>query len=391
MFRKLLEVHIWHDYLLQEGDSTPSNVPLTYHISELFDIIPSKRTRAILQSYDLLYRSTNTGFILLSRVKEAQPNETFSIFDEGIKLSFFIQVKHPGFSVMTNLPFEGFNKNLFYFSNLKSNILNIGDRAIHFLSNPLSGFKSGHTYLMGELIRAKNQVAEVINVPVKAIRNNRPIPKTWAVGKNTQYVTKTDRMPIGAQVFQYRGDNLNPEQEVIFRVKNSFQEDVIIESKKYPEDPEKKLEHTLSLNNQSEGIYTIFLDENPIHTSYLLPNREFSSPPLGVIELFHTPHAKQPEVPEGYRFIDIGEDPAIPLSNLANRVYHLHFKNRMTFWRYVSGNEETTLDEPRPLSKFHGKHVDQGKKMPDPGLSGLEKEIEPGNPVREKYISKIYL
>ncbi|MEZ4848556.1 MAG: hypothetical protein R3B93_08040 [Bacteroidia bacterium] len=387
-FTKLLEVRIWHDYLLF-AEKLPPDIPSRYDVTELVNIVPSEKTKTILESYNLLFRPTSTGFVVLAKTIGEEPAQTFTIFDEPVKLSFLIQGKHPAFPVMTNLPLQGFTKNLLYFNNLQSNVLNIENKVVHYISTPLPGYEPGFKYQMSDLIRHGNKVYEVIDIPVE----NPPESAPWAMGKNTQYVSKADRVLIGTGMFDYEGANQNPGEEVIFTIRNSFGEGVFEEKTTSPEDPEEKVAHKLRFRGKAEEIYSIFKDEALVGRVYFLDPKMFS-PPLGVIELFHTPGGpNMPVIQSGYRYIDTGQDPQAPLSIPTGRVYHIHFKSRMTFWRYVSKEGEKTLDKPRSFSMtFSGVLDENNKKLPDPDLSGIEIEKqEIDDMVKEKYISKIYI
>ena len=164
----------------------------------------------------------------------------------------------------------------------------------------------------------------------------------------------------------------------------------------YPEDPAQDLLHNLYLGNLEEGKYELYLEGIFLEPLFVLPKEERNRP-LGVIELHHTPHSVNPdlpEVPDDYRFIEIGQDPANPLSNPTGITYHLHFKSRMTFRRYIFEDREVDLPIPQALSLVYGGAEIEGTKMPDPELSSIDRELEikePGNLIKEKFISRIYV
>lgn len=405
VFTKLFEVRIWHDYSFL-GDIIPEHPSFSYKVTELVKVYPSKRTRDILASYNLIYKPTQAGFIVIARVKESEAVQTFSRFDERVKLSFFIQAKHPNFSIFTNLPLQDFTNHLLYFDNLTANTIEIDGRPLHFISNPLPGFSPGHVYQVGDLVREHGKVFEAIDIPVAEAPMPNIVQNAWASGKNTQYVTGSDRMPYGAGSFRFDGPNQAPGQEVLFSVKNQFGEPIDLGLKNipgeeipmgkavYPDNPEMNLKHDLFFGSKTEGLYSIFLGNEDLGPFYILPSREITNP-LGVIELFHAPPGKNgaiPAVPDGFGFIDVGPDPENPLSMPTGIIYNLHFKSRMTFRRYISADGVNIHGLPLPLSQaFAGVEID-GKKMPDPDVLSIHREVDMvGGQARERYFSNVYV
>ncbi|GJM34466.1 MAG: hypothetical protein DHS20C18_34670 [Saprospiraceae bacterium] len=405
LFARLFEVRIWHDYLFLEN-SIPEHIPAEYKANELINIVPSKRTRDILKAYNLIYKPTQAGFLIVSRIQEGEFNQTFTQFDERIKLTFYIQIKHPSFSIFTNQSLQNFTNQLFYFDNLEANTIDINGRSHHFISNPIPGFNADHIYNMGDLVREQNDVFEVIDIPIIEAPISNVVQDTWAQAKNTQYITNSDRVPYGAGVFRFNGPNQNPGQEALFSVKNQFGENIELglqnipgeeipsEKAVYPNDPEVNLKHSLFFGGKTEALYSIFLNNEDLGPFYVLPARE-NITPLGVIELFHTPPTENediPAVPAHFGFIDIGPDPENPLSIPRGIVYNLHFKSRMTFRRFISSSQVNIYDRPLPLSRAFAGVIINGKKMPDPDVLDIQREVDVvDNQTRERYFSNVYI
>ena len=185
-FVKLLEMRIWHDYSFI-GEIIPDLVPLSYNVHELIEIVPSQRTQKILKDYDLLFKTTSAGFIVLVRLKHEDSLASFTSFEASEKLTFYLYSKHPYFSTMTNLPQVTFDKHLLYFNNLDKNILQLGNRNVLHISKSLPAYDPDFldSYKMGEVIRKDGKVWEVIDIPPKDLngQDQEEIEKSWAAGK----------------------------------------------------------------------------------------------------------------------------------------------------------------------------------------------------------------
>ena len=405
VFTKLLEVRIWHDYFFL-GATIPEQVPIQLDNSDLFEIVPSHRTEKVLRSLNLIFKTTRLGFQLIARIKEGDPNVTFASFDKRVKLTFFLRAKHPAFSIITGLPIGSFSKQLFYFQNLRTNTIDIGGNSVHFLSTPLPGFEQSSVYEMGDLIRVQERVFEVIDIPA----NQQPVPglnrSDWAEGKNSQYVSRLDQVPYDTRLFSYEGKNTKPGKEVFFKVQNQFGEviplglqnipgeEIPVEKVTSPTDKNVNLRHTLFFGDTPEGLYTLSLEKDDLGVFYYIPGGEISKP-LGVIELFHTPptDAKDiPNVPQGFGFIDIGPDRKNPLSIPTGINYNLHFKSRLTYRRFISGDKVETLDRPLPLSLALQRVEIDNKKMPEPDVMSIDRVVDQvNNRTRERYFSNVFV
>lgn len=433
VYQKLLEVKIWHDYLLTK-DSFPQELPNSYDINDIFEIVPSPITVNLLDAYNLIFKATKTGFMLISEVDESplgkMHNQTFIRFDERVKLSFYLILKDPYFLNYTNLSLSNSpKKQLVYVNNLNSNSLTFGEKNLCFLSKPIPEYQSDLILDMGDLVVKDDLVFEVIDVPIteEPIPNPDPLQLNWEIAKKTQYITKNDLSSTQKWIFRFQGQN-SPEKAgntVRFKVKNIFGEvielgmqnipgeAIPIEKASYPKDPNEPLIHDLDLSRLPEGQYTITLEDDVIEDGsfYRIPPK-VNDTLFGVIELYHLPpnlNDTDPQLPEKNAFIDTGDDPENPLSKPKGQTYHLHFKNRLTFWRYIFRNKsEVTETRPRPLSKKITL-LDQSKlKLPDgvevgplrlPNaeiftLTKKEEEVETDNNQklkRIKYLSNIHV
>lgn len=117
----LFKVDILHHYFLNKGDNEFSVMSdderqkqLQHYLTgAYFKIRPSSQTAAILAGHKLVFRTTQTGFIVLALIDRAKPVQTL---DKDLDLTFMMHLSDPFFYSYTDLELENSGK-IFYFSN----------------------------------------------------------------------------------------------------------------------------------------------------------------------------------------------------------------------------------------------------------------------------------
>ncbi|MCB0594911.1 MAG: hypothetical protein H6557_34465 [Lewinellaceae bacterium] len=416
VYKKLFEVRIWHDFSILP-ETIPERAPRLYDVREWLEIVPSRVTRELLENYHLIYKTTPSGFMVICEVKEGDPTQTFIRFGQRLKMSFHLRLKDVFFGNYTNIPLNYSSGRFFYFNNLSTNIIQVGDHTLNFLSKPLPSYDPGRAYAIGELARENEMVYEVVDIPVTEAPGTVPGQDFWEQAKNTQYITEQDQLSFLSGRFQYRGpvppppppdddDSEEEERFVFFEVTNLFGErvplgfrnadgeEVPLERAAAPHDPVANLEYTLPLRGIAEGLYKVSLEGEAVGEFYLL-HAASNAPVFGVIELFHTPLADNGEdvtVSDDHAFIDQGGDTGNPVSVPTEIIYHLHFKNRMTFWRFISGDTVENSPRPRPISTQVANVTIGGRRMPNPGVLSVQREVEEvDGTTKVKFYSNIYV
>ncbi|NJM15257.1 MAG: hypothetical protein HC896_07670 [Bacteroidales bacterium] len=115
-YKKLFEVNLWHDYLLNKGDerfndlneADKNKILESYNIHSYLHIEPTPDTIKKISNYHLAFRKTSYGFLIGMKVQELvdNGNTIYTPFIETgdfFSLAFAVQVKDLGFFNFTNL------------------------------------------------------------------------------------------------------------------------------------------------------------------------------------------------------------------------------------------------------------------------------------------------
>ncbi len=125
-YKPLFKVDILHNYFLNLGldefaamtDSDKSKQLDSYEITSFLNIIPTPKTLQKLNGQNLVFKITNNGFTVWSKVTGNNDNIPFISLDDELSFTFLVQLKDSTFYNYTNLKLENAGK-LYYFSNQK--------------------------------------------------------------------------------------------------------------------------------------------------------------------------------------------------------------------------------------------------------------------------------
>lgn len=311
-------------------------------------IAPTEESLLVLKNYNLLYRQTGDGILVLARVIDTEGTLKIPISKtEGFKLSFYIYIKTKYFINLTNLPLELAQsesispaKNGYYFSNLSIQEKELAD----FPATP--------------------------NPTFKLLTNNA-----------TGAVSKVDSLPYVPNIFK----------AVFNPAKKDFKlalKEVTLNESPPPYDvneAQEFKEYQINLSKVPNGLQNIILDgiEIPIYLS----NSAFHKAPFGIIEIFHND----------------AESIISDTNTIQGVTYTIFFENRSVFWKYLfSGASSSTnninsftksenplayiSDTVRPLKDTYQSIEWGSKKLPNPD----GKIIKPKDQSTD-YISEVYL
>lgn len=120
-----------------------------------FNIIPSEQTKEVLNGYKLVakqYMNRLYAALLLDKNGNPQPKP-----EEGMQLTFFLELNNRLFFNYTNLPFTSLSGKVYYFSNRNTNVSN----GRQFLSLQYAPYNNGKQYKPGDqTINASGTVFE---------------------------------------------------------------------------------------------------------------------------------------------------------------------------------------------------------------------------------------
>ena len=125
-YKPLFKVDILHNYFLNLGldefaamtDSEKSKQLDSYEISSFVNIIPTPKTQQKINGHNLVFKTTNNGFTVWSKVTGNNDNIPLISLDDELSFTFLVQLKDSTFYNYTNLKLESAGK-LYYFSNQK--------------------------------------------------------------------------------------------------------------------------------------------------------------------------------------------------------------------------------------------------------------------------------
>ncbi|WP_339901445.1 hypothetical protein [uncultured Cyclobacterium sp.] len=108
-YKKLFLLKVYHSYYLNSGevafedleeDDRQTNLR-KYNWQDFLRITPTQATLKNFKRFQLLYRFTNEGIIVFSRVMEENVQESFISIEQDLVLSFLISYKDPYFENYT--------------------------------------------------------------------------------------------------------------------------------------------------------------------------------------------------------------------------------------------------------------------------------------------------
>lgn len=125
-YRELFRMKVLHQFFLDKGseeffdmDETDQKKQLSqYDFRSMMNIVPTSDTEKKIKGHNLVFRPTNTGFMVLTKLEGENDQEPFIELADTLSLTFLMQLEDPLFYNYTDLKFENVNR-LYYFSNKK--------------------------------------------------------------------------------------------------------------------------------------------------------------------------------------------------------------------------------------------------------------------------------
>ncbi len=125
-YRPLFDVKILHQYFLDKGNEEFINMNaaekekqlIGYQLSKFFHISVSAETRQKLDGQLMVFKSTNAGFTVWTKVSGVSENVPFVLIANNLEFTFLLKLKNHTFYNYTDLSFESIGK-LFFFSNIR--------------------------------------------------------------------------------------------------------------------------------------------------------------------------------------------------------------------------------------------------------------------------------
>lgn len=393
----LFEVNILHHYLLDAGTTSfntmtveqQAEVMLKYDIRELFDVIPTGQCQKILNAHHCVMKATSQGIIVGIRAEEAEGTEgykPFNPFSDDTEFTFILRLRDMNLLNYSALPFPGNTGTMYVFHNNSS----LSPKSFpHIAANPPSFHGDGRNYYPGDMLSDNPASASTLFTALRKTVNN-PASNTdrWLAepmtGDNPVYANENDRQPLERGLVFYPALHVYRKEEVT--VVNEAG-NIVTPSVDVAEGNNTGIQ--LDMRPFPDGFYTLHMlsEDEPEHeesyTFYLFKER---ISPFGMIKL--ALHAYD----DAYNMLN-------PNGTLRSPVYRLHFRNRRTYWRYLSKDFHTPFvtEEPLPLTRdgvvpnLTAKNKDnEDVDLPNPGKAPVKTEAL-SDPNEDKFYSEIHL
>lgn len=395
IYKSLFEVKIRHHYFLNKGEKEwdsmnteeKDNQEEKFDVREILDITPTLDCNKLLNAHNCVFRKTATGILI--GIKAKPDPATPGKFKPFVSLSnetfrFAIKLKDYNFLNYTALTLQSARNKLYVLSNSRVNSTGIFPA----LTAIPPIFESGKTYMPGDMLsdNASSQT-KLFTALIKTTANpagsadwltenqggNTPMSYInlndsyhVANGFFTYTMKEKDSLPI-AQIKDAAGNTINPKMEILQGDFYTLQVDML---------------------KFKEGFYTIKIEsDNPAYhdeiTFYLLQN---SYTPFAIIEI------KVKSRQSAYDLINQG--------SLTSPVFEIRFRNRYTYWRYISKKFSTpyTTENPLPLTRNGNIEVlkppepeeTEPMALPNPSVSLVKAEALL-NETETKYYSDIHI
>lgn len=214
-YGKLCEAKISHAYFLDQGavpfealsDTLQERLTARFNSGELFEIVPTAATLQRMQAANLIFKPTQTGFMLGVRLQETAGSlQPFVPLPPDLKLFFGLKPVSPYLTNFSGLPLQPppFAPFCWHFFNASGN----QREGRLFLHRPIPDFSPSRAYEAGEVYLDGNELFEAIRAtgpsgsPVAADWRLTP-PDTFSAGQSYR---KGDRVLAQGRVYQAKVD-----------------------------------------------------------------------------------------------------------------------------------------------------------------------------------------
>ncbi|BAY23209.1 hypothetical protein NIES2100_29730 [Calothrix sp. NIES-2100] len=321
LYKKILDLDIWHDYYLGQPDP-PKSPPPDYDISEILTVVPTPECLRILRNLHWIFRPQPRGASIFAHVEQVSSSDFGTVIpvNRPERLTFWLVVRDRYFANFTNLPLSIPRHLIYYFSNLSGN----QGHAL-FLTQPLSVYTANTTYHLGQLVTHNGKTLEALRDHTSD--STKPDVKNWNTLPLSQYVTELDQLPRSGLSRTYTIPRASPHQTFGLTLldvnkQKSFSFEVTVPDTHTPGEP---IATSLNFSGQIPGRYRLYLDGTQVDEFVLLDPMAASNA-FGLVEILLNPQL----VPSAFSLLQ----PQNKQTLIQPQTYIIRFKNRATHWRY---------------------------------------------------------
>lgn len=298
-----------------------------------FIISPSLKSLRVLSGHEIIAKQY--GNELYAGI-QSDGNKPSKPIDEGLQMTFFLQLNNPLFFNYTNLPFTFSPGKIYYFTNRNNNTANGKD----FLSSKIMPYNSSTTYKPGDM--ATNSSGTVFS----AIRTNDlshqfDLSHTdyWMQIDNNQFMSESDALQLMPSVSTYNFSSLQSSVNISVSGYNSatadYSKPVLSKAINFPTPASS---FTLDLSMLEPGKYSLTVNGTQ---QWIYINDELNADQVfGVVDIFNE------TTPASCNLVDGS-------GNLLSPLYSVFFLNRATIWKYFfTSTAQGTIDDTANVYQF---------------------------------------
>lgn len=393
----LFEVKVLHHFFLNKGETgfdhmsaeEQAQIMLNYDVRDFLEIYPTPDCIRVLDAHKCIFKATSQGIVVGIRAEANNENPPlfvpFNPFPVDQVFAFAIQLRDMNFLNYTALPFDESSGKAYIFKNFSNGSpLRFPD-----LSSSPPSFKNGRVYFPGDMVSNDPNNFTSLFTAINKTTNPTSDTTDWQaehLSPNVplNYANSGDRHNVshGMLLYKVNVPDLAPAITVKTALGSIISPEINILSGDY---------RTVQIDMRGfpDGFYTVdFESLNPPYTDsfsfYLLQGR---TRPFGILNL-----AMLSNNP-AYNMID-------ETGCLRSPVYHLRFRNRRTYWRYVGKNfnSGSVTEGPLPLTRYGVIHNVKVKNkdgedvhgLPNPGNAPIKTEAL-RNQGENKFYSEIHI
>ncbi len=282
-----------------------------------FTIIPSAQTASVLEGHKMLVKQYDNKLFAWVQVDES--GKPFILPEQGMQLTFFLQLNNSLFFNYTNLPSSYPSGKVYYFTNRNNNISN-GKK---FLSGDILLYDSSKTYNIGDVaINNTSTVFQAIRSSSAATPFNLSDTNHWVQIDNNQYMTETDNLQWLSPLSTFKFAAPQSTATIMVLGYNTAANDytTLVLSKTISfTKPVSSFE--LDLSTLPVGKYILNIN-GAVQNIYL--NDELNGTSVfAVIDIFN-----EATLATQYQLLDNS-------NNLSSPDFSIYFLNRSTIWKYI--------------------------------------------------------
>lgn len=286
-----------------------------------FVITPTNSTAALLSGHNIVVRQLDDQFY--AGIKTNGANSPFIVPEEGLQLTFMLQLTAPLFFNYTNLPLSWPSGNIYHFTNRNNNSSN----SRNFLSLP-TPYSNTTTYNIGDIaLNATGTVFEAIRTimgtppPADGVLSASWLQVDVPAARN-RYVSGADEVQWLSSLSSW---NLTtPAASVVLNVwgydlvARDYTQVVLSQTLNFPQPVSS---FNLDLSSLTPGRYQLGI--NGTQQAIYVNDELAGTGTFAVIDIF-----QEASLPAGYQLLDGS-------GNLLSPVYSVFFLNRATIWKYT--------------------------------------------------------